>query len=154
MSEEKEMSFLDHLEELRWHIVRSITAIMICMMVAFFFTKWIFQHIIFAPTNVDFITFQWLCDLGNLTGAVDALCAKPFPFKIQSRYMTGQFTMQVLSAFVIGFIVSFPYVFWEIWRFVKPGLRLSERKIPAVRYSLFPSYSYSVFHLGILFSVP
>ncbi len=128
MSEEKEMSFLDHLEELRWHIVRSITAIMICMMVAFFFTKWIFQHIIFAPTNVDFITFQWLCDLGNLTGAVDALCAKPFPFKIQSRYMTGQFTMQVLSAFVIGFIVSFPYVFWEIWRFVKPGLRLSERK--------------------------
>ena len=128
MSEEKEMSFLDHLEELRWHIVRSITAIMICMVVAFFFTEWIFKNIIFAPTNVNFITFQWLCDLGNLTGAVDTLCAKPFPFKIQSRYMTGQFTMQVLSAFVIGFIVSFPYVFWEIWRFVKPGLRLSERK--------------------------
>jgi sec-independent protein translocase protein TatC len=66
--------------------------------------------------------------LGHFTGAVDTLCAQPFPFKIQSRYMTGQFTMQVLSAFVIGFIVSFPYVFWEIWRFVKPGLRLSEKK--------------------------
>ena len=128
MSEEKEMSFLDHLEELRWHIVRSISAIMIFMVLAFFFTPWIFQNIIFAPARIDFPTFRWLCDLGHFTGAVDALCAKPFPFKIQSRYMTGQFTMQVLAAFVIGFIVSFPYVFWEIWRFVKPGLRLSEKK--------------------------
>ena len=128
MSEEKEMSFLDHLEELRWHIVRSITAIMIFMVLAFFFTPWIFQNIIFAPSRIDFPTFRWLCDLGHLTGAVDTLCAKPFPFKIQSRYMTGQFTMQVLAAFVIGFIISFPYVFWEIWRFVKPGLKLSEKK--------------------------
>lgn len=128
MSEEKEMSFLDHLEELRWHIVRSISAIMIFMVLAFFFTPWIFQNIIFAPGDVSFPTFRWLCDLGHLTGAVDTLCAKPFPFKIQSRYMTGQFTMQVLAAFVIGFIISFPYVFWEIWRFIKPGLKLSERK--------------------------
>lgn len=128
MSEEKEMSFLDHLEELRWHIVRSVTAIVICMFVAFFFTKWIFTNIIFAPTQVDFITFKWLCKLGELTGAVDTLCAKPFPFKIQSRYMTGQFTMQILSSFVIGFIIAFPYVFWEIWRFVKPGLKTNERK--------------------------
>ena len=128
MSEEKEMSFLDHLEELRWHIVRSISAIMIFMVLAFFFTPWIFQNIIFAPANVNFITFKWLCKLGELTGATDALCAQPFPFKIQSRYMTGQFTMQVLAAFVIGFIISFPYVFWEIWRFVKPGLKISEKK--------------------------
>jgi sec-independent protein translocase protein TatC len=128
MSEEKEMSFLDHLEELRWHIVRSVTAIVICMFVAFFFTKWIFTNIIFAPTQVDFITFKWLCKLGELTGAQDTLCAKPFPFKIQSRYMTGQFTMQILSSFVIGFIIAFPYVFWEIWRFVKPGLKTNERK--------------------------
>ena len=128
MSEEKEMAFLDHLEELRWHLVRSIVAIMICMVVSFFFTKWIFTNIIFAPANVDFITFKWLCKLGELTGAVDTLCAKPFPFKIQSRYMTGQFTMQVLSAFVIGFIVSFPYVVWELWRFIKPGLKRNELK--------------------------
>ncbi len=128
MSEEKEMSFLDHLEELRWHIVRSITAIMFFMIVAFFFMPWIFQNIIFAPANIDFPTFKWLCKLGHLTGSVDTLCAKAFPFKIQSRYMTGQFTMQVLAAFITGFIISFPYVFWEIWRFVKPGLRQSEMK--------------------------
>lgn len=128
MSEEKEMSFLDHLEELRWHIVRSVAAIVVFMIVAFIFTKWIFDNIIFAPGNVDFVTFKWLCKLGHYTGAVDALCAKPFSFKIQSRYMTGQFTMQVLSSFVIGFIIAFPYVFWEIWRFVKPGLHKNEMK--------------------------
>jgi|SRR5436190_2150262 len=128
MIEEKEMSFLDHLEELRWHIVRSVSAIMIFMILAFFFMPWIFHNIIFAPARVDFPTFHWLCSLGHLTGAEDALCAKPFPFKIQSRYMTGQFTMQILSAFVIGFIVSFPYVVWELWRFVRPGLKMNERK--------------------------
>lgn len=128
MSDEKEMSFLDHLEELRWHIVRSVVAIMVLMIVAFIFTPWIFQNIIFAPTRVDFPTFRWLCDLGHLTGSEDSLCAKPFPFKIQSRYMTGQFTMQFLAAFVIGFIIAFPYVFWEMWSFVKPGLKTNERR--------------------------
>lgn len=128
MSEEKEMSFLDHLEELRWHLVRSAFAIMIGMIVAFIYTQWIFDNIIFAPSHIEFPTFRWLCKLGELTGSQEALCAKPFVFKIQSRYMTGQFTMQFLASFVIGFIVSFPYVFWEIWRFVKPGLHLSEAK--------------------------
>lgn len=128
MSEEAEMSFLDHLEELRWHIVRSVVAVMILMMVAFYYTPWIFTNIIFAPAHVDFPTFKWLCKLGELTGAQEALCAKPFPFKIQSRFMTGQFTMQFLAAFVIGFIAAFPYVFWEIWRFIKPGLHTNEMK--------------------------
>ncbi len=128
MIEEKEMSFLDHLEELRWHIVRSIMAIMVLTVVAFIFTPWVFENIIFAPSRVDFPTFRWLCKLGELTGATDALCAKPFPFKVQSRYMTGQFTMQILASFVIGFIISFPYVFWELWRFIRPGLKLNERK--------------------------
>ncbi len=128
MNEEKEMSFLDHLEELRWHIVRSIMAIMVLTVVAFIFTPWVFENIIFAPSRVDFPTFRWLCKLGEITGATDALCAKPFPFKVQSRYMTGQFTMQILASFVIGFIISFPYVFWELWRFIRPGLKLNERK--------------------------
>lgn len=128
MSEEKEMSFLDHLEELRWHLVRSAFAIVIFMILAFYYTPWIFDNIIFAPTRVNFPTFQWLCSLGKLTGSEEALCAKAFDFKIQSRYLTGQFTMQFLAAFVIGFIVAFPYVFWEIWRFVKPGLKTNESK--------------------------
>ncbi len=127
MSEEKEMSFLDHLEELRWHIVRSMAAIVIFTIVAFVCAQWIFDNIIFAPGNINFPTFKWLCSLGHFLGTED-LCFPPFPFKIQSRYMTGQFTMQVLASFVIGFIISFPYVFWELWRFIKPGLRQNESK--------------------------
>lgn len=126
MSNEKEMSFLDHLEELRWHIVRSVVAIMIFMIVAFIYTPEIFDKIIFAPSRVDFPTFEVLCKLGKMVGNEEALCVKPFAFKIQSRYMTGQFSMQFLAAFVIGFIVAFPYVFWELWRFVKPGLHNNE----------------------------
>lgn len=125
--EEKEMSFLDHLEELRWHVVRSGIAIATFMILAFAYTKEIFDKIIFAPAKVDFPTFRWLCKLSEITGAKD-LCVQSIPFKIQSRYMTGQFTMQFMSAFVIGLIVAFPYVFWEVWRFVKPGLRNTERK--------------------------
>lgn len=127
MSEEKEMSFLDHLEELRWHIVRSVMAIVVGTIVAFVFTPWVFQNIIFAPARIDFPTFRWLCNIGHALGTED-LCFAAFPFKVQSRYMTGQFTMQILASFVLGFIAAFPYVFWEIWRFIKPGLHQNEAK--------------------------
>lgn len=147
MSEEKEMSFLDHLEELRWHVIRSAFAIVFFMILAFIYTPWIFTNIIFAPSHIDFPTFQWLCKLGELTGAQEALCVKPFEFKVQSRYMTGQFTMQFLAAFVIGFIVSFPYVFWEIWRFIKPGLHTNEMRNS--RGAVFAVSS--LFLLGVLF---
>jgi len=121
------MSFLDHLEELRWHIVRSVGAVLILMVVAFVLSPWIFDNIIFAPAKTDFPTFQLLCKMAEKTGA-EGLCVKEIPFKIQSRYMTGQFSMQFMSAFVIGLILAFPYVFWEIWRFVKPGLYMKERR--------------------------
>jgi sec-independent protein translocase protein TatC len=127
MSEEKEMAFLDHLEELRWHVVRAFGAIFICMIVAFIFVPWIFENIVFAPANIDFPAFRYMCKLGTLTG-FDELCVKELPFKVQSRNMTGQFMMSLTAAFVIGLIVSFPYVVWELWSFVKPGLQNKERK--------------------------
>jgi sec-independent protein translocase protein TatC len=127
MSDEKEMSFLDHLEELRWHVVRSVAAIFIMMILAFIFTKEIFQYIVFAPGRPDFITFQWLCRLGEATG-MTGLCIEEIPMKIQSRFLMGQFTMQLTASFVIGLIVAFPYVVWELWRFIKPGLYSKEQK--------------------------
>lgn len=126
--EEKEMSFLDHLEELRWHVVRSLFAILIFTILAFAYGDWIFQNIIFAPGRVDFPTFRWLCQLGQWLGSEDAFCVKDIPFKVQSRLMTGQFTMHITASVVIGLIVSFPYVVWELWRFVRPGLYTTERK--------------------------
>ncbi|HZY83115.1 MAG TPA: twin-arginine translocase subunit TatC [Cyclobacteriaceae bacterium] len=126
-SDEKEMSFLDHLEELRWHIVRSVAAIMIFMILAFAFAPWIFDNIVFAPANANFPTFRAFCRLADYLDK-PALCVEHIPFKIQSRYVTGQFSMQFAAAFVIGLIVAFPYVFWEIWRFIKPGLYQTEKK--------------------------
>lgn len=125
--QEKEMSFLEHLEELRWHVVRSLAAVLVFTIAAFVMAPWIFQNIIFAPARVDFPTFTWLCNIGHFFGSGDALCVKDIPFKVQSRFMTGQFSMHIVSSFVIGIIVAFPYVCWELWRFIRPGLYPREK---------------------------
>lgn len=122
------MSFLDHLEELRWHIMRALTLIIVIMIVAFIFTKWIFTNIVFAPASPDFITFRWVCDLGQSLGLNDSLCVEAIPFKVQSRQMTGQFMMQLTASFVIGLILGFPYLVWEVWKFIRPGLHKREQK--------------------------
>jgi sec-independent protein translocase protein TatC len=104
-----------------------VAAIFIGMIVVFIFSGWIFDNIIFAVGKPDFIFFKWLCALGTLLNSADELCVKEIPMKIQSRLLTGQFSMQLTASFVLGLIVAFPYVFWEIWRFVKPGLHRNER---------------------------
>jgi sec-independent protein translocase protein TatC len=124
---EKEMSFLDHLEELRWHVIRSIIAIIVLTTFAFFEVKWIFNNIILAPAHSDFATWRVLCKLGNLVNNPD-LCIQDIPLELQSRFMTGQFTITIVSALIIGLIISFPYVVWELWRFIRPGLYPKERK--------------------------
>jgi sec-independent protein translocase protein TatC len=125
--EEKEMSFLDHLEELRWHLIRSLIAVVSFTILAFMSAKWVFENIVFAPAKPGFPTFKVLCKLGNFLG-YDALCITDIPFKVQSRNMTGQFTMHIMASFIIGIMIAFPYVAWEIWRFIKPGLQIKERK--------------------------
>jgi sec-independent protein translocase protein TatC len=145
--EEKEMSFLDHLEELRWHVVRSLVAIVTLTIASFIAAKWIFQNVIFAIARPEFITFQWLCKIGQLTGFEETLCVTEIPFKIQSRYMMGQFTMHLTSSLIMGLIFAFPYVAWEIWRFIRPGLHSNERK-----YSRGAVFSISsLFFLGVSF---
>lgn len=145
--EEKEMSFLDHLEELRWHVIRALGAIVTCMIAAFIFSREIFDNIIFAPARTDFLTFRALCKLGHAVNYAEALCVKEIPMTIQSRMMTGQFTMALTSSFVIGIVVAFPYVAWEIWRFIRPGLHSNEKK-----YSRGAVASISfLFFLGVAF---
>ena len=122
------MTFLDHLEELRWHLVRSFVAIVVLSIAAFSMKSLVFDVIIFGPARPDFWTFRMLCKLSDLINS-SALCIGDIPFMIQSRNMTGQFTMHLISSFVIGFVVAFPYIFWEIWRFIGPGLYTNERKV-------------------------
>jgi sec-independent protein translocase protein TatC len=124
--EEEGMSFLDHLEALRFHLLRSIAVILIFTVIAFLAKSIVFGVIILGPSKVDFFTYRVLCDVANWLN-IPALCIDELPFTIQSRQMTGQFSMHMTSSFVVGFIASFPYVFWEIWRFISPGLYDKEK---------------------------
>ena len=125
---EKEMSFLEHLEEFRWHIIRSLASIGVFAIAAFILREQIWYHIILAPSRPDFWTYEMFCRLGSLIGA-DFFCIDELNFIIQSRRMTAQFTMALVSSFVIGLIIAFPYAFWEFWRFIKPGLYQNEKQL-------------------------
>jgi sec-independent protein translocase protein TatC len=124
--EEEGMSFLDHLEELRWHLLRSVAAILILTIVAFLAKGIVFGQIILGPSKVDFITYRILCQVADFF-SVPALCISELPFTIQSRQMTGQFSMHLTSSMVVGLVISFPYIFWEFWRFISPGLYQKEK---------------------------
>jgi len=145
-NEGEQMSFLDHLEELRWHIIRSLGAIIVFGVVAFIMRDFVWGLLILGPTKVDFWTFRMFCKVSSSIGS-DAFCFDEMPFIIQSRKMTGQFSMHIVSSAVIGLIASFPYVFWEIWRFVSPGLYDNERKLS--RGAVF--FVSLLFMLGVLF---
>jgi sec-independent protein translocase protein TatC len=126
--EDAEMSFIDHLEELRWHVVRSLLAIFIAAIVVFLNIDWIFDNIIMGPTRSDFISYRWLCSLGHKLHMGDVLCMPPVEMKIQATTVSGPFMSSISISFVIGLLVSIPYIFWEIWRFVKPALKPNELK--------------------------
>ena len=125
--QENEMPFLDHLEILRWHIIRSLISIGVFAVLAFVMKDLVFGKIILGPSRPDFLTYRLLCQAGEYFGTT-AFCIDELPFIIQSRKMTGQFTMHILSSLVIGFVLAFPYAFWETWRFIKPGLYATEQK--------------------------
>jgi sec-independent protein translocase protein TatC len=123
----KEMTFFDHFEALRWHLVRSIIVILLFAIAAFIRKDLIFDEILLAPKNPSFITFQWLCQLGELTGIPD-ICVQDFNFKIINTEMTGQFMAHIWISLIAGLILGSPYLIWEIWRFIKPALYDKEKR--------------------------
>jgi sec-independent protein translocase protein TatC len=127
-AEQGEMSFIDHLEELRWHVIRGVIAVLVGAVVVFIFSDFVVNDILFAPTRSDFISARWLCSFGRNIGIGDALCFKQVNAKFLETTMTGQFIASFTLAFIGGFIIAFPYVFWEFWRFVKPALSPNELK--------------------------
>ncbi|QHT72197.1 twin-arginine translocase subunit TatC [Rhodocytophaga rosea] len=126
--EEKEMSFIDHLEELRWHVVRSVAAIFVFSFLAFSNKELVFGKIIMGPSKPTFWTYRMFCELGRKMSS-DALCIDKLNFVIQARELSEQFTMHLASSLVIGLVLAFPYAFWEMWRFIKPGLHPTERRM-------------------------
>ena len=126
---EKEMSFLGHLEELRWRLAKCAIAIVIMASLLFYFTDPIINHIYLAMSENDFLTYRFFCKISELLGLVDTLCANDIPIEIQSIEMTKQFSTNMYFAIVGGVIVVFPYIFYQFWCFVKPGLKETEIKV-------------------------
>lgn len=145
VEEEKEMSFVDHLEELRWHLIRGFVAVVVFTIVAFFSKSFVYDTLILGPSKVDFWTFKMLNSFFDMIGS--SIEMDKIKIKFQNITMTGQFMMHITSSIIIGIICAFPYFFWEIWRFIKPGLYSKEQK--AARGATF--YVSFLFFTGVLF---
>lgn len=140
------MSFLDHLEELRWHLIKSVLAILIAATVAFILKNFVFDTLIFGPSKADFLTYDILCKASQLLG-FDSFCDTDFNFEVQSRTMAGQFSAHIWTSITFGFIIAFPYVIYQLWKFISPGLHANERK----HSRGFIIISSLLFFIGVLF---
>ena len=146
-SQDKEMSFWEHLEELRWHLFRAVIVLFLLAIGAFILRHFIFDNIILAPKDPDFFTYRILCKLGNFLH-VNSLCLGDVDLKIVNIQMSGQFTTHLYISFITALVVAFPYVIWEIWSFVRPALLPKEKKYS--QGAVF--YSTILFIIGMLFS--
>ncbi|MFP4469720.1 MAG: twin-arginine translocase subunit TatC [Bacteroidales bacterium] len=152
--QEEEMTFWEHLEELRWHIVRSVGAVVILAVLAFISKDIIFNYVILAPKSSDFITNRLLCELSRWISSFwaaispEALCIENFNLKLINIKMAGQFLIHLYISVFAGIIVAVPYIIWEIWRFIKPALYRHEQQHTqgAVFWSSF------LFLIGVMFS--
>ncbi len=141
------MTFVDHLEELRWHIVRSLIAVIVVAIVLFVNMDWFFDTIIMGPIRPDFISYEALCRFSHWAGMGDSLCMPPVQAKLQAVTFGSQFISSISIAFVGGVIVAFPYIFWEFWRFIKPAL--TPKELESTRFAIaFVSF---FFFLGAAF---
>jgi sec-independent protein translocase protein TatC len=148
-----EMAFVDHLEELRWHIIRSLSAILLIAVIIFIKIQWVFDNIIAGPINPNFISYRAICNLSHKLGLGDGLCMPPVSINMQTTTFGGQFFSSFSIAFVGGLIIAFPYIFWEFWRFVKPALKPKELKgtrfvIFWVSFFFFVGAAFGYFVLG------
>jgi sec-independent protein translocase protein TatC len=142
----KEMSFLQHLEELRWHLVRASAAVLICGVFVFLNKQFIFDNVLLAPKNANFITNRFFGWLAVQLNSPD-LAINTKPFQLINIDLSGQFSIHLNLAIIGGIIIAIPYILWEFWRFVRPALYENERK--HVTAAVF--YSTLLFLLGISF---
>jgi sec-independent protein translocase protein TatC len=125
-----EMSFMDHLEALRWHLVRSVIAWLVAAIATFIYIDWIFDNIIIAPASSDFVTYKALCSLSHKLHLGEALCMPPIDVKFLGSTMGAPFMSAISISMMGGLIIAFPYLFLELWKFIKPALSPKE-----IRYS-------------------
>lgn len=121
-----DMAFIDHLEQLRWHLIRSLIVIVVLGVLIFLNIQWVFDNIIAGPIQTDFISYAALCSFGKWLGVGGALCMSPVKVEMMSTEFGGQFFSSFSIAFMGALIAAFPYIFWELWRFIKPALKAKE----------------------------
>ncbi|MGB1449480.1 MAG: twin-arginine translocase subunit TatC [Flavobacteriaceae bacterium] len=147
MSQENDMSFLEHLEALRWHLLRASLAVVIIGFIAFLAKDFIFDTLIFGPKKADFFTYELFCNLSKMMGQGTSFCIEELPFRIQSRAVSGQFSAHLWTSITAGFILAFPYILMEFWRFISPGLHSHEKR-NARGFIFIASF---LFFIGVLF---
>jgi sec-independent protein translocase protein TatC len=140
----KEMSFWDHLEELRRMLFRSAVAVVILMVVVFLNKSLVFDILIFGPRTSDFVLYRWMCQLGDLL-SMPGFCPEEFSIPIININMAAQFFTHISTSFWLGFVLSFPYILFELWRFIAPALYDNEKK--AVRRAF--AFSSLLFFMGV-----
>ena len=140
-----EMSFLAHLEIFRWHLIRSALAVLFFAIIAFIFKDIVFDVILLGPMLPTFPTYKVLCFISKSLSIGDVFCFTESPFILMNISMSGQFAAHITTSFFAGFIIAFPYVFWEFWCFVRPALHANE--ITMARGIVF--YSSALFLLGV-----
>lgn len=146
-NDKKEMTFFDHIDELRSHLVRAVIAILVGSLVAFFNKYILFDIIIFGPMRTDFFSYRMLCKLSYWAKGTDEYCVKSIDFSLKNIDMTGQFTQHLWIAFIAGIIIAFPFIIWQLWQFIKPAL--SKKEINYAQGLVF--FSSTLFFLGIAF---
>jgi sec-independent protein translocase protein TatC len=142
-----QMSFMQHLDALRWHLVRSAIAICLCAVVLFLNNNFLFDTVIFGPLKQEFISYRLLCSLGHNIGAGDVMCMTVKIPHLQTLSASEQFFTHMWIALVGGIIIAFPYVLYEIWKFIKPALKDTESR-PAQWFVVVASL---LFLIGIFF---
>lgn len=130
-----EMSFVDHLESLRWHLVRSVLVWLVAFVVVFINIDWVFDEIIYAPARSNFVTYGFLCNLSHSLHLGEALCMPPVDIPLQGNTVSGPFMSALNISMIGGLIIAFPYLFFELWRFIKPAL--SKKELSYSRGSIF-----------------
>ena len=140
MSNNENMSFLQHLEELRWRLVKSAVAVVVVASVIWYFQEIIMVNLFLSMKEKDFITFRLFCKYFGV-------CVADIPVKMQSMTVSGQFSYALMMSFMGGLVLAFPFIFYQLWSFVKPGLKLKEKKMA----SGLVFYVSLLFFIGILF---
>ncbi|MEI6019786.1 MAG: twin-arginine translocase subunit TatC [Bacteroidota bacterium] len=142
-----EMSFLQHLEELRWHLVRSAIVVAVIAVAAFCFNDFVFDTVIFGPLRQSFATYDFMCRLGHAMGAGDVMCMTVKNQHLQTLSASEQFFNHMWISFLCGLIIGFPFILWEVWKFIRPALR--DKEIGPVKIFVF--IASLLFLIGIFF---